>query len=585
MSLYFNSGWKYYKYVVSSWTQPTNPSGISSNGSWVNPALCFDKNSGTYATCTDLNSYIEWDLGTEILLSGMSAAGNQIAYVSRQENVAIYKVNDDGTETLLGRGVSDRDGGNYISSCSFTATWCRRLRFRLSYYKDNPTTSYPTRINEITLTASQQRNVVETTKEEQEWAVPQNKIKDSGNNSGVFFSGNRIKNTSFCCRKDIWLSISNKIVLDDSGLSPENECWRIAIKFTIPDVTSDQRLFGSVATGYSSGVVIGIVNGKLRYWISSGNGWDIANDTKGTYTLVAGSTYTIHFKRYNVNGVPFYQCSIRPDGGAWTTDININNTAPIKQNTNYMSLGRDWSIFVNNIVYHLDYDTYITKWNPDGTETRLWSSDIDGVIPVTGIKTIYQPSCIKNFETMPIVNGSIISGFTDTSAMTIGNVLDGLNTADNFEMVFKVTTGNDISSEQYVFLGHGTLARDVVIFLYNSRWTMLLSSNGTDYDICNGISYETPSPNTTYWLKLKFLGTRYVLSLSEDGDSFKGIVRVDSSTKVVYNNEHHFGAVYGATDWYWRGSIDLSGCYVNINGNRVWDNTKGIFNNLVYSLK
>lgn len=56
MALYFNSGWKYYKYVISSWSQPTNPSGISSNGSWVNPSLLFDKNSSTYATCTDLTS-------------------------------------------------------------------------------------------------------------------------------------------------------------------------------------------------------------------------------------------------------------------------------------------------------------------------------------------------------------------------------------------------------------------------------------------------------------------------------------------------------------------------------------------------
>lgn len=412
----------------------------------------------------------------------------------------------------------------------------------------------------------------------------QNKIKDSGNNSGVFFSGNRIKNTSFCCRKDIWLSISSKITLDDNGLSKENECWRIAFKFKLPNVTSDQRLFGVVATP-CPGVVIGVLNGKLNYWLSSnGVNWDIADRAVGATTLVANKIYEVHFKRYNVSGVPFYLSSIRSDGESWITDIVINNTTPIKSGF-YYNLGRDWGIFAQSAVFYLDSDAYIQKWNPDGTETRLWSSDIDGAIPVTGIKTIYQPSCIKNFETMPIVNGSIISGFTDTSAMTIGNVLDGLNTADNFEMVFKVTTGNDISSEQYVFLGHGTFARDVVIFLYNSRWTMLLSSNGTDYDIYNGISYETPSPNTTYWLKLKFSGTRYVLSLSEDGDSFKGIIRVDSSTKVVYNNEHHFGAVYRATDWYWRGSIDLSGCYVNINGNRVWDNTKGIFNNLVYSLK
>lgn len=185
-----------------------------------------------------------------------------------------------------------------------------------------------------------------------------------------------------------------------------------------------------------------------------------------------------------------------------------------------------------------------------------------------------------------MINGDIISGFTNDTPMTIGNVLDGLNTANSFEMVFKVKTGSDLSSQQHVFLGHGTLARDVVIFLYNSRWALQLSSNGNDYDIYNNFSYETPLPNTTYWLKLKFLGTRYVLSVSTDGDSFKEIIAVNSSTKVVYNGEHHFGAVYGASvAWYWRGSIDLSGCYVNINENRVWDNNKAVFNTPVYQLK
>lgn len=200
----------------------------------------------------------------------------------------------------------------------------------------------------------------------------------------LFFSSSRVKNTSVVCSGEKHLSISNKITLDDSGLSKENECWRISIRFTIPDVTSDQRLFGAVAT-LCEGVVIGVLNGKLNYWLSSdGVNWDIASRIFGNYTLVAGSTYTVHFKRIKIDGVFSYLSSIRPDGGSWYTDIAINNTTPIKSGF-YYDLGRDWGAFSNNVTYHLDSNTYITKWNPDGTETRLWSSDIDGVVPVTGI--------------------------------------------------------------------------------------------------------------------------------------------------------------------------------------------------------
>lgn len=171
MSLYMQAKWGYYKYIIEPWSQPANPAGITSNGSWVNANLAFDKNSGTYATCADLDSFIEWDLGAEVLISGMSAAGNQIAYVSRAENVAIYLVNNNGTETLLGICIADKSTGDYTASCNFAAVWAKKIRFRLSTYKDAPTSKYPTRINEINIIATQQRRVERGTEGNHDYVV------------------------------------------------------------------------------------------------------------------------------------------------------------------------------------------------------------------------------------------------------------------------------------------------------------------------------------------------------------------------------------------------------------------------------
>lgn len=400
--------------------------------------------------------------------------------------------------------------------------------------------------------------------------MQEKKIKDRGATSGLCYAGNVIKNTSFMCRDDIWLSIPEQVTLDDSGLSDENECWRIAIRFTIPDVTTDQRLFGVVATP-CPGVVIGVLNGHLNYWLSSdGANWDIANRTVGSYTLVAGSTYTIHFKRYNVDNVPFYKCSIRPDGGDWTTDIDINNTTPIKSGF-YYNLGRDWSIFSNSITYHLDSDTYITKWNVRGREQRIWSSNIEGVVPVHGIKTAYIGSCVVPSGNVTI-NNNIVSNFTDT-AHVYTNKITTLNTASTWDIIVKATTGSDISSQQYVVLGQGTTARDFVIFLQNNKLTWQLSSNGTDYDIVNRNTSFTVSPNTTYWFRLQFTGSAYALSYSTDGDKFTLADRIESTAKVVSNTFHRFGCVIGATDWYWRGSMDFgdSNIWCKIDGQVVWD--------------
>lgn len=588
MTLYYDSSWKYYKYVTSSWSQPANPSGISSTSGWSNPSLSFDKNSETYSSCGTSSDYIEWNLGTEILLSGMSATGNYIGSVARYCNVSIYKVNDDGSETLLGNGSGGSESATYTSSVSFSAVWVKRLRFRLIAGNSEPTTSYPTRIREITLTATQQRTVVETTKEDSDYVVyAGKKIRDRGANSGLFYAGNIVKNTTVTGGWEKHFSISSKITLDDNGLSNENECWRIAFKFKLPNVTSDQRLFGVVATP-CPGVVIGVLNGKLNYWLSSdGVNWDIASRAVGATTLVANKIYTVHFKRYNVSGVPFYKSSIRPDGESWTTDIDINNTTPIKSGF-YYNLGRDWGIFTQSAVFYLDGDTYIQKWNADGTITRLWSSASDGVVPVTGIKKAYLPNFINKVGS-PSLSGGVGSGFTLNNYFSVASAWQGLSTANNWEMVLKVTTGSDVDSPQYIMTGEGTSARDVVVSLRSKSWLIQMSSNGTSYDICNTTWLDGEIlPNTTYWILVNYniRANYYTCKISYDGINFSRNLNIGvaDNRKVVSNNSHVLGTFPGVSAWYWRGSIDFNGCYLNINGNRVWDSTKGVLNNLVYNL-
>lgn len=417
--------------------------------------------------------------------------------------------------------------------------------------------------------------------------MQEKKIRDRGANSGLFYAGNRVKNTTVTGGWEKHFSISNKITLDDNGLSNENECWRIAFKFKLPNVTSDQRLFGVVATP-CAGVVIGVLNGKLNYWLSSdGVNWDIASRAVGATTLVANKIYTVHFKRYNVSGVPFYKSSIRPDGESWTTDIDINNTTPIKSGF-YYNLGRDWGIFTQSAVFYLDGDTYIQKWNADGTITRLWSSASDGVVPVTGIKKAYLPNFINKVGS-PSLSGGVGSGFTLNNYFSVASAWQGLSTANNWEMVLKVTTGSDVDSQQYIMVGEGTAARDVVVALVNKSWLIQMSSNGTSYDICNTTWLNGEIlPNKTYWILVNYniRANYYTCKISYDGINFSRNLNIGvaDNRKVISNSSHAFGAVAGASDWHWRGSIDFNGCYLNINGNRVWDSTKGVLNNLVYNL-
>lgn len=403
------------------------------------------------------------------------------------------------------------------------------------------------------------------------------KIKDRGANSGLFYAGNVIKKGSVVGGHDKHFSIPNKITFDDAGRyddgSDNNIVWSIKIHFTIPDVTTEQRLFGAVATP-CAGIVIGVLNGHLNYWLSSdGANWDIASRAVGSYTLVAGSTYNIHFKRlYNTTEKRlYYKCSIRPDGGDWLTDIDINNTTPIKTGF-YYSLGRDWDIFSNSITYHLDSGTYINKWDVKGREQRFWSSNIEGVVPVQGIKTAYTGFCYIPVGNVNIVNRTI-KNFSDNSYVYT-NAIKTLHTASTWDLIVKVRTGSDVSSQQYVIAGSGTTARDFVIFLQNNKLTWQMSSNGTSYDIVNKNSSLTVYPNIVYYFRIQFTGSAYALSYSTNGGrTFTQVDKIESTAKVVANTTHIMGDIPGSTGWYWRGNIyvDDSITWCKVDGQIVWD--------------
>lgn len=398
------------------------------------------------------------------------------------------------------------------------------------------------------------------------------KIKDRGANSGLFYAGNVIKKGSVVGGHDKHFSIPNKITLDDSGKSSENECWRIAFKFKLPNVTSDQRLFGVVATP-CAGVVIGVLNGKLNYWLSSdGVNWDIASRAVGTNTLAANTIYTLHFKRYNVDGVLTYRASLRSSvDNAWVDDIVISNATPIKSGF-YYNLGRDWGIFTENATFYLDSDTYISKWNVRGRETRLWSATSEGVVPVTGAKTAYTGFCYIPVGNVNIVN-RIIKNFSDNSYVYI-NAIKTLHTASTWDLIVKVRTGSDVSSQQYVIAGSGTTARDFVIFLQSNKLTWQMSSNGTSYDIVNKHSSLTVSPNIVYYFRIQFTGSAYALSYSTNGGrTFTQVDKIESTAKVVANTTHIIGGIPGSTGWYWRGNIyvDDSITWCKVDGQIVWD--------------
>lgn len=141
--------------IYKDWIQPINPSGISATSGWTDPTKAFDGNSSTYTECGTVTDYIEWDLGTDILLSSVTATGYWVNAVVRACNMIIKSVDSYGSETTLGVTTGSADTTTYSLTTSFSETVVNKLRFYLTtnHLNAEPSTQYPTRIREINLTA------------------------------------------------------------------------------------------------------------------------------------------------------------------------------------------------------------------------------------------------------------------------------------------------------------------------------------------------------------------------------------------------------------------------------------------------
>lgn len=95
------------------------------------------------------------------------------------------------------------------------------------------------------------------------------------------------------------------------------------------------------------------------------------------------------------------------------------------------------------------------------------------------------------------------------------------------------------------------------------------------------IALNNPQPNTTYWIKYIFDGLRIKAYNSLNGEDWNlnyDEAIPDINKPPLFNAPHYHVGIEDLTDsaGYYRefdGSIDLSECYIKINGKTLW---KGI---------
>lgn len=158
-----------------------------------------------------------------------------------------------------------------------------------------------------------------------------------------------------------------------------------------------------------------------------------------------------------------------------------------------------------------------------------------------GIETVLEMLRASDSEMSLFITGSPkISSYKEVSGFSINDYLSFSNftVANNiFDLTFKITTPANFNSEQCIsscancgfYLGISTAGKLVLRVgqqSNGSRTWQTINDNSTF------ISDSKLSPNTTYYIKLSFTGTEYIVKVSTDNVKFYNYIAIDSTVPL-----------------------------------------------------
>lgn len=156
-------------------------------------------------------------------------------------------------------------------------------------------------------------------------------------------------------------------------------------------------------------------------------------------------------------------------------------------------------------------------------------------------------------------NNNVLSGFSTSNYARINtNFAPESNT---WEMNFLVTTGDNVTSNQTVC---ATSSESIEMGLQSSKFNLRINSGST----YNGT--YTVLTNTTYYIKVQFTGSQYILSYSLNGSSYNQDITISLATVINSDTTIYIGKDYNNNSQPWLGSINLTGCNILVNNSQIW---------------
>lgn len=168
-----------------------------------------------------------------------------------------------------------------------------------------------------------------------------------------------------------------------------------------------------------------------------------------------------------------------------------------------------------------------------------------------------------------ITNG-VVSNFSSTSYVIIKRIFSPNN---SWEQQWKFTTPSSLSTNYQCITGALTdFKSNPHIVTKGQQIQVWMSSTCSSWDISMGSEHNTGDilqPSTTYWVKVQFNGSSYILSYSTNGTDFTTFDTIQNSNQVRSEEP----IIIGVADYNdpFAGTVDLNECWIKVNNEVYWE--------------
>lgn len=157
----------------------------------------------------------------------------------------------------------------------------------------------------------------------------------------------------------------------------------------------------------------------------------------------------------------------------------------------------------------------------------------------------------------------VFSGFSSSNYL---NLQENIIYTNNFEMLFKITTGTSGTTQQ---IFEGSISNAGLTILISSDNKLFVSAgNGNGSWIVNTSGTTILSTNTTYYVKFSYKNNVYKLELSTDNINWNTEISVANSSVLTSTENRSIGYSTRFNSRVFTGSIDLNQSYIKLGSTK-----------------